>query len=102
LDLFTQWARFETSVVRGLLIVPLHVAECKVNMLVQMQQSAVIELLTAENVPLINMHWQMKVVYGDECGGICTGWCWAACVCDRKLEQVGLHEPEWKKWSGSP
>jgi hypothetical protein len=38
-----------------------------------MQQHAVIELLTAENVPLISMHWQMKVVYGEEYGGISTG-----------------------------
>lgn len=80
LGLFTQWARFETSVVRGPWIVLLHVAECKVNMWVQMQQCAVIELLTAENVPLINVHWQMKVVCGEECGGISTGWCWTACV----------------------
>jgi hypothetical protein len=28
------------------------------------------------------MQWQMKVVYGEECGGVSTDWCWAACVCD--------------------
>ena len=91
LDLLTQWARFETFVARGPWIVILHVAEFKVNMWVQMQQRAVIELLTAENVPLINMHWQMKVVYVEECGGVNTRWCWTACVCDGKPEQVSMN-----------
>jgi hypothetical protein len=66
-----------------------------------MQQHAVIELLTAENVPLINMHWQMKVVYGEECDGIITGWCRAGRVCDGKPEQVSMNLNK-KKWNGSP
>jgi hypothetical protein len=42
----------------------------------------------------------MKVVYGEECG-VSTGWCWAACVCDGKPEQVSINLNE-KEWSGSP
>jgi hypothetical protein len=30
-----------------------------------MQQLAVIEYLTAVNIPLFSMHWQLKVVYGE-------------------------------------
>jgi hypothetical protein len=40
------------------------------------------------------MHWQMKIVYGEECGGISTGWCWAACVYVRKPEQVSMNLSE--------
>jgi hypothetical protein len=29
-----------------------------------------IEFLTAENIPLIDVHWKMKVVYGDDCADI--------------------------------
>ena len=47
------------------------------------------------------MHWQMKVVYGEGCDGVSTGWCWAACVCDGKPEQVSMNLNE-KEWSGSP
>jgi hypothetical protein len=32
--------------------------------------------LTAENISPIDIHWQMKVVYGDNCVDISTVWCW--------------------------
>lgn len=38
----------------------------------------------------------MKVVYGEECDGIITGWCWAARVCDGKPEQVSMNLNEKK------
>jgi hypothetical protein len=66
-----------------------------------MKQCAVTELLTAENMWLINMHWQMKVVYGDTCVAISTAWCWAAHVCDGKPEHVSLNLND-KEWSGRP
>jgi hypothetical protein len=33
----------------------------------------------------------MKVVYGEECGGISADCCRAACVCDGKPEQVSMN-----------
>jgi hypothetical protein len=64
-----------------------------------MKQHTVIELLTAENVPLIDMHWKMEVVYGEDCVDISTRWCWAASVCDGKQKHVSLNlndRTEWK------
>jgi hypothetical protein len=40
-----------------------------------MQQPAVMEFLTAENMLLINFNQHVKVVYGEECVDISTVWC---------------------------
>jgi hypothetical protein len=47
-------------------------AQCEEIMSVQNEHYAVNEFLTAENISPIDIHWQMKVVYGDNCVDIST------------------------------
>jgi hypothetical protein len=39
-----------------------------------MQQHAVMEFMTTEIVMLIDIHWQVKAVYGEECVDMNTVW----------------------------
>ena len=49
------------------------------------KQHAVIEFLTAENIPPINIHRYMQAVYGGKCIDVSTVTCW---VCEFKKEEV--------------
>jgi hypothetical protein len=55
------------------------------------KQHAVIEFLIAENIPLINIHQQMVVVYGQVYVNISAVQCSAASVGDVQLAQVSLN-----------
>ena len=59
-----------------------------------MKQRVMIETLTAGNMPLIDVHWQIKAVHQESCADTSTGQCWAAGVCDGKLEQLSLKESQ--------
>jgi hypothetical protein len=51
-----------------------------------MKQCAVIEVLTAKKLPPIDIHWQMKVVYEQQCPDTSTVQHLAAHTDDGKLE----------------
>jgi hypothetical protein len=59
------------------------------------------EFLTIENMPLIDIHYQMKVVHGQKCADVSTVQCWAAGICDGKSEQLSLKLSN-KQRSGRP
>jgi hypothetical protein len=66
-----------------------------------MQQHAVMEFMTSEIMPPIDIHWHVKVVYGEECVGMNTVWCWVSHVHDGKFEQFSLNISG-KQWSRRP
>jgi len=63
------------------------------------KQRAVIEFLTAEKVPPIEIHRRMQVVYGDQCADVSTVRSWARQFKDGDLGQADLSD---KTRSGRP
>jgi len=59
---------------------------------VRFKQRAVIEFLTAEKVPPIEMHRQMQAIYGDQCVDMSTVRCWVRRFKDGKLGQADLSD----------
>ena len=66
---------------------------------VQFKQLAVIEFLTAEKVPPIEIHRRMQAVYGDQCVDVSTLRRWVRRFKDGELGQVDLSD---KTGSGRP
>ena len=63
------------------------------------KQSAVIEFLTAEKVPPIEIHRLMQAVYGDQCADVNTVRHWVRRFKDGELGQADLSD---KTRSGRP
>jgi len=63
------------------------------------KQRAVIEFLTAEKVPPIEIHRRMQVVYGDQCADVSTVRSCARQFKDGDLGQADLSD---KTQSGRP
>jgi len=59
---------------------------------VRFKQSAVIEFLTAEKVPPIEIHRRMQAVYGDQCVDVSTVRRWARRFKDGEFVQVDLSD----------
>jgi len=55
---------------------------------VRFKQRAVIELLTEENVPPIEIHGRMQAVYGDQCVDVSTVRRWVRRFKDGELGQA--------------
>ena len=66
---------------------------------VQFKQHAVIEFLTAEKVPPIEIHRRMQAIYGDHCVDVSTVRCWVRRLKDGELGQADLSD---KTQSGRP
>jgi hypothetical protein len=64
---------------------------------VPFKKCAVIELLTAEKVPPIEIHKRMQAVYGDQCVGVITVRRW---VRGFKVEELGQADLSDKTRSG--
>lgn len=58
----------------------------------QLKQHAVIEFLTAENLPPINIHQGMKAVYGDDFVDVSTIQRWAKHLADADIRHAELHD----------
>ena len=52
---------------------------------VRLKQRAVIEFLTTEKVPPIEIHRQMQAIYGDQCVDVSTVRCWVMRFKDGEL-----------------
>jgi transposase len=63
------------------------------------KQSAVIEFLTAEKVPQIEIHRRMQAVYSDQCVDVSTVRRWVRRFRDGELGQADLSD---KTRSGRP
>ena len=59
---------------------------------VQFKQRAVIEFLTVEKVPPIEIHRRMQAVYGDQCVDVSTVRCWVRQLKDGELGQADLSD----------
>jgi len=59
---------------------------------VRFKQRAVIEFLTAEKVPPIEIHRRMQAVYGDHCVDVSTVRRWIKRFKDGELGQVDLSD----------
>jgi len=59
---------------------------------VRFKQRAVIEFLTAEKVPPIEIHRRMQAVYGDQCGDVSTVRRWVRRFKDGELGQADLSD----------
>src|SRR5215469_14583837 len=59
---------------------------------VRFKQRAVIEFLTAEKVPPIEIHRRMQAVYGDQCVDVSTVRCWVRRFKDGELGQADLSD----------
>jgi len=57
---------------------------------VRFKQRAVIEFLTAEKVPPIEIHRRMQAVYGDQCVDVSTVRCWVRRFKDGELGKADL------------
>ena len=66
---------------------------------VRFKQRAVIEFLTAEKVPPIEIHRRMQAVYGDQCVDVSTVRRWVRRYKDGELGQADLSD---KTRSGRP
>ena len=66
---------------------------------VRFKQRAVIEFLTAEKVPPIEIHRRMQAVYGDHCVDVSTVRRWVRRFKDGELGQADLSD---KTRSGRP
>ena len=66
---------------------------------VRFKQRAVIEFLTAEKVPPIEIHRRMQAVYGDQCVDVSTVRRWVRRFKDGELGQADLSD---KTRSGRP
>jgi len=56
------------------------------------KQRAVIEFLTAEKVPQIEIHRRMQVVYGDQCVDVSTVRRWVRRCKDGELGQADMSD----------
>jgi len=56
------------------------------------KQRAVIEFLTVEKVPPIEIHRRMQVVYGDQCVDVSTVRRWVRRFKDGELGQADLRD----------
>ena len=59
---------------------------------VRFKQRAVIEFLTTEKVPPIEIHRQMQAIYGDQFVDVSTVRCWVRRFRDRELGQADLSD----------
>ena len=59
---------------------------------VHFKQRAVIDLLTAEKVPPIEIHRRMQAVYGDQCVDVSTVRRWVRRFKDGELGQADLSD----------
>ena len=59
---------------------------------VRFKQCAVIEFLTAEKVPPIEIHRRMQAVFGDQCVDVSTVRCWVRLFKDGELGQADLSD----------
>jgi len=59
---------------------------------IQFKQHAVIEFLTTEKVPPIEIHRRMHAVYGDQCIDVSTVRCWVRLFKDGELGQADLND----------
>ena len=59
---------------------------------VRFKQRAVIEFLTAEKVPPIEIHRRMQAVYGDHCVDVSTVRRWVRWSKDGELGQAALSD----------
>ena len=59
---------------------------------VRLKQCSVIEFLTVEKVPPIEIHRQMQAIYGDRCVGVSTVRCWVRWFKDGEMGQADLSE----------
>ena len=59
---------------------------------VRFKQHAVIEFLTAENVPPIEIHRWMQAIYGDQCVDVSRVRCWVKRFKDGELGQADLSD----------
>jgi transposase len=66
---------------------------------VRFKQRAVVEFLTAEKVPTIEIHRRIQAVYGDQCVGVSTVRRWVRGFKDGELGQADLSD---KTRSGRP
>jgi len=66
---------------------------------VRFKQRAVIEFLTVEKVPPIEIHRRMQAVYGDQCVDVSTVRHWVRRFKDGELVQADLSD---KTRNGSP
>jgi hypothetical protein len=66
---------------------------------VRFRQRAVIEFLTAEKVPPIEIHRRMQAVYGDQCADVSTVSRWVRRFKNGELGQADLSD---KTRSGRP
>ena len=66
---------------------------------VQFKQLAVIEFLTAEKVPPIEIHRRMQAIYGDQCVDVSRVRRWVRRFKDEELGQADMSD---KTRSGRP
>jgi len=66
---------------------------------VQFKQRAIIEFLTMEKVPPIEIQRRMQAIYGDQCVDVSIVRCWVRRFKDGELEQADLSD---KTRSGRP
>jgi len=59
---------------------------------VQFKQRAVIEFLTTEKVPPIEIHRRIQAIYGDQCVGVSTVRCWVRQCKDGEVGQADLSD----------
>jgi len=59
---------------------------------VRFKQRAIIEFLTAEKVPPIEIHRRMQAVYGDQCVNVSTVRRWIRRFKDGELGQADLSD----------
>ena len=59
---------------------------------VRFKQRAVIEFLTAEKVPPIEIHRRIQAVYGDQCFDVSTVRRWVRRFKNGELEQIDLND----------
>jgi len=58
---------------------------------VRFKQRAVIEFLTTENVPPIEIHRRMQGIYGDQCVDVSTVRRWVSEVCSEEMVSQTKH-----------
>jgi len=56
------------------------------------KQRAVIEFLTAEKVPPIEIHRRMHAIYGDQCVDVGTVRRWVSEVCNKEIVSKTKHQ----------
>jgi len=59
---------------------------------VRFKQRAVIEILTTEKVPPLEIHRRMQAIYGDQCVDASTVRCWIRLFKDGELGQADLSD----------